>query len=67
MSNGDIGLNGRDIPVYPLDNNHGGLVQIGSELYVFYHRQTNGTEFSRQGCAERADGIGTGFSEKRKP
>ena len=53
VSNGDIGLNGRETPVYPLGNNHGGLVQIGDELYVFYHRQTNGTEFSRQGCAER--------------
>lgn len=53
VSNGDIGLDGREQPVAPLGNNHGGLVQIGSELYVFYHRQTNGTEFSRQGCAER--------------
>ncbi len=53
VSNGDIGLNGRDTPVYPLGNNHGGLVQIGDDLYIFYHRQTNGTEFSRQGCAER--------------
>lgn len=52
VSNGDIGLNGRKTPVYPLGNNHGGLVQIGEKLYVFYHRQTNGTEFSRQGCAE---------------
>lgn len=53
VSNGDIGLNGRTTPVYPLGNNHGGLVQIGEALYVFYHRQTNATEFSRQGCAER--------------
>ncbi len=55
VSNGDIGLNGRETPVYPLGNNHGGLVQIGDGLYVFYHRQTNGTEFSRQGCAERVE------------
>ena len=53
VSNGDIGLNGRTEPVYPLGNNHGGLVEIGDALYIFYHRQTNGTEFSRQGCAER--------------
>ena len=53
ISNGDIGLNGRETPVFPLGNNHGGLVEIGDELYVFYHRQTSGTEFSRQGCAER--------------
>lgn len=55
VSNGDIGLNGRTEPVYPLGNNHGGLVQIGDALYVFHHRQTNGTEFSRQGCAERVE------------
>ena len=55
VSNGDIGLGGRETPVYPLGNNHGGLVQIGTDLYIFYHRQTNGTEFSRQGCAERVE------------
>ncbi len=53
VSNGDIGLNGREAPVYPLGNNHGGLVEADGSLYVFYHRQTNGTEFSRQGCAEQ--------------
>jgi len=53
VSNGNIGLNGREEPVYPLSNNHGGLVQIGEDHYVFYHRATNGTEFSRQGCAEK--------------
>lgn len=53
VSNGDIGLNGRKKPVYTLGNNHGGLVQANGEWYVFYHRQTNGTEFSRQGCAEK--------------
>ena len=55
VSNGDIGLNGRERPVYPLGNNHGGLVRVGKETYIFYHRQTNGTEFSRQGCAERVE------------
>ena len=55
VSNGDVGLNGRETPVYPIGNNHGGLVQIGDALYIFYHRQTNGTEFSRQGCAERVE------------
>ena len=29
------------------------MVQIGSDWYIFYHRHTNGTEYSRQGCAER--------------
>lgn len=53
VSNGDIGLNGRTVPVCVTGNNHGGLVQANRNYYIFYHRQTNGTEFSRQGCAEK--------------
>lgn len=53
VSNGDIGLNGRTMPVYTLGNNHGGIAQIGDDYYIFYHRQTAGSEFSRQGCAEK--------------
>lgn len=34
-------------------NNHGSIVEINGEWYVFYHRHTNGTWYSRQGCAER--------------
>lgn len=34
-------------------NNHGGMVDINGNLYIFYHRHTNGTWFSRQGCAEK--------------
>ena len=34
-------------------NNHGSMVQIGDDWYIFYHRQTNGTWYSRQGCAEK--------------
>lgn len=55
VSNGDIGLDGRDEPVYTLGNNHGGIAQIGDDFYIFYHRQTAGTEFSRQGCAEKIE------------
>lgn len=53
ISNGDIGLNGRTKPVYTLSNNHGGIVQAGEDYYIFYHRATDGTECSRQGCAEK--------------
>lgn len=35
-----------------IGNNHGSIVQIKDEWYIFYHRQTNGTWYSRQGCAE---------------
>lgn len=55
VSNGDIGLDGRTEPVNALGNNHGGIVQANGSWYVFYHRQTNGTEFSRQGCAEKIE------------
>ena len=53
ISNGDIGLDGRKTPVYTLGNNHGGILQVEDDFYIFYHRQTNGTEASRQGCAEK--------------
>lgn len=53
VSNGNIGYNGRKTPSYPLGNNHGGIVQVKDDFYIFYHRQTQGTEFSRQGCAEK--------------
>ena len=33
-------------------NNHGSIIQIGDQWYIFYHRHTNGTWYSRQGCAE---------------
>ena len=52
ISNGDIGFHGRQNPVNTIGNNHGSLVNVNGRWYVFYHRQTNGTEFSRQGCAE---------------
>lgn len=34
-------------------NNHGSMIEINGEWYIFYHRHTNGTWYSRQGCAER--------------
>ncbi len=42
-----------DLPMAYAANNHGGLVKIGSHWYIFYHRHTNGTWYSRQGCAEK--------------
>lgn len=33
-------------------NNHGSMVEISGKWYIFYHRQTNGNWYSRQGCAE---------------
>lgn len=36
-------------------NNHGGMVKIGEDWYIFYHRHTNGSWYSRQGCAEKIE------------
>jgi len=41
--------------VFPDGNNHGGMAQINGKWYIFYHRQTNGTMFSRQGCIEQIE------------
>ena len=41
-----------DMPAAYGGNNHGSIVKILDKWYIFYHRQTNGTWFSRQGCAE---------------
>ena len=53
VDNADLGLNGRTLPVCMPGNNHGGLIQAGGKCYMFYHRHTNCTSFSRQGCAEQ--------------
>lgn len=53
VSNGDIGIDGNNTPTNVLGNNHGGMVEADGQWYIFYHRQTNGTECSRQGCAEK--------------
>ena len=42
-----------DMPAAYGANNHGSMVEIGGEWYIFYHRHTNGTWYSRQGCAEK--------------
>lgn len=53
-STSDIGLANYSIrnPAYPLGNNHGGLECINGQWYIFDHRMTNGTVYSRQGVAE---------------
>ncbi len=54
VSIGDIGLNGRteEQAVGYLGNTHGSIARINGVYYVFYHRQTNRHQFSRQACAE---------------
>ncbi|MDR6717129.1 family 43 glycosylhydrolase [Paenibacillus sp. 2003] len=42
-----------DKPMYYGGNNHGSIVEISGDWYVFYHRHTNGDAFNRQGCIEK--------------
>lgn len=56
VSNADIGISSYKDALTPDcygANNHGSLVQVGDKYYIFYHRHTNGTWYSRQGCAEK--------------
>lgn len=57
VSNGDVGLNGRKEKdrVNHTATNHGSIENINGQWYVFYHRQTCGSDFSRQACAERIE------------
>lgn len=54
---GDVGLSGRtrEEALNFYMNTHGGMVQINGQWYIFYHRQTNRHQYSRQACAERIE------------
>lgn len=62
ISNGDVGYHGRKESdrLCATGNNHGSIERINGQWYVFYHRQTHKTMYSRQACAEpieiKADG-----------
>lgn len=60
VSNGDLGYKGNTLPVNYMGNNHGGLVQIEDKYYIFWHRHTHGTAFSRQGCADQVEILSDG-------
>lgn len=50
-SNGNLGISEK--PLYYYANNHGSVVEINGEYYVFGHRHTNYTQYQRQGVAEK--------------
>ncbi|MDE6261213.1 MAG: family 43 glycosylhydrolase [Oscillospiraceae bacterium] len=52
VSIGDIGLRNEADAINYLENTHGGMVELSGQWYVFYHRQTNRSRYSRQCCAE---------------
>ena len=55
VSIGDVGLDGRSAEnaLNQLGNTHGGMVEVDSQWYIFYHRQSNKSKCARQGCAEK--------------
>ncbi len=54
ISNGDVGYQGRTEKdkLMSVGNNHGGLVEVNGQWYIFYHRHTHTNQYNRQGCAE---------------
>jgi hypothetical protein len=55
VSNGDIGLDGRQAKdrLNMTGTTHGSIVEIAGQWYVFYHRLTHKSDYSRQACAEK--------------
>ena len=55
VSNGDVGLNGRraEDRLNMTGTTHGSIEKINGEWYVFYHRLTHKSDYSRQACAEK--------------
>lgn len=55
VSNGDIGINGvtEKTKMNMTGTTHGSIENINGEWYVFYHRLTHKSDYSRQACAEK--------------
>ena len=56
ISNADVNIDSykpAGVKMRHSGNNHGSVELINGEYYIFYHRQTNKTSYSRQGCAEK--------------
>lgn len=55
VSNGDIGYRSRDAQhkLNMTGTTHGSIIEINGQWYVFYHRLTHKSDYSRQACAEK--------------
>lgn len=55
VSNADVGMHGWTVEKSAnfYNNNHGGMVCVEGQWYIFCHRHTNYCSFSRQCCAEK--------------
>ena len=54
VSNGDVGFNGRkeENRLNMTGTTHGSIEYINGKYYVFYHRLTHKSDYSRQACCE---------------
>ena len=54
VSNGDVGYNGRtaENKLNMTGTTHGSIIEVKGKWYVFYHRLTHKSDYSRQACAE---------------
>ena len=56
VSIGDVFLSGNEDENHAsnyLGNTHGGMLRLGDDFYIFYHRHTNRSSYARQACAEK--------------
>ena len=55
VSNGDVGLKGRtnEDRLNMTGTTHGSIIEVNGQWYVFYHRLTHKSDYSRQACAEK--------------
>lgn len=55
VSNGDVGYRGRkpEDRLNMTGTTHGSIICIHGQWYVFYHRLTHKSDYSRQACAEK--------------
>ena len=54
VSNGDVGYHGRKAEerLNMTGTTHGSIIELNGRWYVFYHRLTHKSDYSRQACAE---------------
>lgn len=62
ISNGDIGYHGRKAKdrLNATGTTHGSIENINGQWYVFYHRLTHSSDYSRQACAEKIEILANG-------
>lgn len=58
IANNDLNIDtykAADVPAYYGGNDHGSIIEIKGQWYIFHHRHTNGSNFSRQDCIEKIE------------